>query len=309
VILTSMQGSVVSGVPGLGSSVPNHHKNSSLLRLWEVGGEECGEKHRCGDKHSVRRRLGKFFSFRRKTKPENPSPKYSDVKLPKVSVKRSSSVVASLYRNKVSQGSCQEEMQDQEEKPFCSSSCYLIHARKTSAISDTSHHDPAQIIHNHSYDGQVHDHHEQFSSQHQEECRKILRSKATQTETDKLENVCDEKDYDYVYSNFMSPAMIINAEKDDENLYEEIVPRDRKVGRSKSLLFPVWQRKRDQLDVPDCNMMEQDNYMRPQTMKQNLGRIIQHQRSKEYKNVTFNIDQQKIQRSQSVIAAPSFKIK
>ena len=55
----------------------------------------------------------------------------------------------------------------------------------------------------------------------------------------------------------MSPAMIIKAEKDDENLYEEIVPRDRKVGRSKSLFFPTRQKKRDQIEVPDCSMMEQ----------------------------------------------------
>ena len=51
--------------------------------------------------------------------------------------------------------------------------------------------------------------------------------------------------------------MIINTEKDDENLYEEIVPKDRKVGRSKSLIFPARHRKREHLEVPDCSMMEQ----------------------------------------------------
>ena len=214
-ILNSMQGdslgSVVSGVPGLGSSVQNHHNNSSLLRLWEVCGEECGEvprcgeKHRCGDKHSVRQRLGKFFSFRRKTKPENS--KYSDVKLPKVSVKRSSSVVASLHRNKVSQGQSsnsngwQQDNKGKEEKLLCNSSSDLVHARKTSAISDTSHHDPVQIIYDDLPDGRVHNGH--FSSlQHQnyaEKWKVSLKSKATQTEKDILENVCDDKDYDYVY--------------------------------------------------------------------------------------------------------------
>jgi len=311
VILSIMQGSlaVVSGVPGLGSSVKNHHNNSSLLTLWDGGGDkqrgdggdDCGaggDDCDAGidgslDKPSVRTRLRKLFSFRIRIKSDNPSCKYSTVQLPKVSVKRSSSVVSSLhrYRERLSQAALSEEK---------------LHTSKTSdrtgdttPISHSSSYHPQymkyQSSHNQEQQCQerlplsediLHSCHELVCTHNGQECvgrcKRRNISKATQTETGELDAVSDDKEYDYVYSNFVSPAVAIHTEGEiEENMYEEIVPKNRKVRRSKSLIFPTRHRTRNQ---------PEDNYMRPQDIKQNLFSLFHHHRRKESRNVRFDIE-------------------
>jgi hypothetical protein len=94
-------------VPGLGCSVSQCCKDSSVLKLWEEGSDEIKEQLSLSD------RLVKFFSFRRKksNQPGLSSSKYSSVSLPKVSVRRSVSAVTTSHRTKVFPGlgdkSCQ----------------------------------------------------------------------------------------------------------------------------------------------------------------------------------------------------------
>jgi hypothetical protein len=90
----------VSGVPGLGCSVSNSCKDSSVLKLWEEGSDEIKEKLTLSNK------LVRFVSFRRKksAQPALSSSKYSSVSLPKVSVRRSVSAVTTSARTKVFPG-------------------------------------------------------------------------------------------------------------------------------------------------------------------------------------------------------------
>merc|ERR1711892_152573 len=85
----------------------------------------------------------------------------------------------------------------------------------------------------------------------------VLKSQATQTEKDIIEDKKDEEDYDYVYSNFISPAMLIKLveqlekteDKKVENIYEEIIPMEKKIVRSNSLFFSISQGRREQMEL------------------------------------------------------------
>ena len=98
----------MSGVPGLGCSVENCYKYSSVLKLWEEGSDEREEKITFSDK------IVKFFSFRRKNNDQQTvsSSKYSSVSLHKVSVRRSVSAVTTSNRTKVYPRSSDESCQN-----------------------------------------------------------------------------------------------------------------------------------------------------------------------------------------------------
>ena len=107
----SISGSItwrgVSGVPGLGCSVPQRCEASSVVKLWEEGSDKIKEKLTVSDK------LVKFFSFRRKKSAQHDlsSSKYSSVSLPKVSVRRSVSAVTTSHRTQVFPESRDESFQ------------------------------------------------------------------------------------------------------------------------------------------------------------------------------------------------------
>ena len=124
-------------------------------------------------------------------------------------------------------------------------------------------------------------------------------------------------------------------EDEDANIYEEIIPQERKIGRSNSMFFSISQGRRDQLEMYrfagwdlDLEMKRgdkvnkirrnwknclfsicypfQDNYIRPQTIKEELEKkiikqnILCRRKIKENRNVTFADDDKKLQRSRSV---------
>ena len=116
--------------------------------------------------------------------------------------------------------------------------------------------------------------------------------------------------------------------ENEENIYEEIIPKNRKVGRSSSLFFSLSEGRRKQLlmnkfagwdldlelvmgDSADkvggkdtdslltLSYTFQNNYIRPQTVKEEFEKKIHEQngsrtKSKEHRNVTFAFDDRKL---------------
>jgi hypothetical protein len=266
----------VSGVPGLGCSV-SQGSTDSVMKLWEEGSDEIK------DKLTVSDRLVKFFSFRRKkcAQPALSSSKYSSVSLPKVSVRRSVSVVTASHRTKVFSG-------------FGDESCQNIHI-----INSKSNIRRVFSFHNEKMKEKVDLHSvSKTSTQNLPSTREIYlpssnvgnsghrkllrrsekgnviernvneRNKVTNicqaTQTDMFEN---DKDYDYVYrwailnnkshvlililSNHISPAILIKLSEqlEEKNIYEEIISKDRKIGRANSLFSSISEGRRKQLQM------------------------------------------------------------
>ena len=122
-------------------------------------------------------------------------------------------------------------------------------------------------------------------------------------------------------------------EKKHDNIYEEIIPMEKKIVRSNSLFFSISPGRREQLQLhkftgwdmeEEKNKMNkaekvqrmvqlrlitfflfQDNYIHPQAIKQQLedkvkDNILTRRKSRESKSVTFNIEDRKLVRSKSV---------
>jgi len=259
-----MEGSTwsgISGVPGLGYSVPAYCNSYNTLHLWEEGSEKSSDKITMSDK------IAKFFSFRRK-KTDQPiaSSLSSHLTLPKVPVQGSASTVAVSNRAKVFPCSGDEKCQklaninsksnikrsvslfkerkcevEQKKKKLCSeilnNSVFSNTCLKTVPLPPLQL--PSERMSN-SYSS--------FPPKEKitNKTNKVnLKSQATQTETDIIENIKDEDDNDYAYSNWISPPMLIKLveqlelkeDKKVENVYEEIIPREKKIGRSNSLFL------------------------------------------------------------------------
>jgi len=279
----------VSGVPGLGCPVSNQYTNTALLRLWEEGAEERNIKN------SFSQKVAKFFSFR-KGKSAEP-PKISSV--PKTPVRRSFSAVNISQRRKTLQST---DTGDLKGKSKIKRSASLGKVKSSEAGRDyrkvgDKESDSSEVISRgvaHSSEGQ------------QKVDLKNNKHQATQTDIGTGTNI---EDYDYVYSNWISPAMLIkltgDLEDDDENddtnnVYEEINVKETKIGRSNSLFT---QGQTEHIKLYRLREQEQgkDNYIRPQTIKQELMKKIQGQRNTKSKNVTFSDSDRKLRRSRSAI--------
>jgi len=341
----------VSGVPGLGCSVENCYKYSSALKLWEKESDELEKKNE-EEKVSISDKIVKFFSFRRKKNDQQTvySSKYSSVSLPKVSVRRSVSAVTTSNRTKVKHRSSDESSQNliipssksnirrsvslqrekKKEREREQETCVRKNSvgsqkqlRRSETLNFVKNSPNINFLNLSPSDGKS-THQKLFRSsltkQPQDKNDTLKKCQATQTDiTDELK---EEKDYYYVYSNSISPAMLIrlseNLEKDEENIYEEIIPGDREMTRYNSLFLSISQGRREQLemyrflgwelDMEDkMDKMVKDNYIKPQAIKAELDKkIIQHNNSlrrkktKENKNVTFAADDEKLQRTRSV---------
>ena len=148
----------------------------------------------------------------------------------------------------------------------------------------------------------------------------------------------------FILSHFISPAMLIKLSgqleeknENEENIYEEIIPKDRKIGRANSLFPSISEVRKKQLKMnkftgrgvdlklpmgdsiadkvggkdTDCLFtilyIFQNNYIMPQSVKEELEKKIHHpnneyrKKSKEKKgNVTFAVDGKNLQRTKSV---------
>ena len=92
----------VRGVPGLGCSVKNCYKYSSVLKLWEEGKDDQEDVSK--KKSSLGAKIVKLLSFRRKkSEQETFSPSLS---LPKVTVRRTVSEVKASKQIKVKPSRC-----------------------------------------------------------------------------------------------------------------------------------------------------------------------------------------------------------
>jgi len=333
-----MQGSPwsgTSGVPGLGYSVPNHVNNTKSMKSWDESMKEGNEKATLSDK------ISKLFSFSRRKNDQLTNSSVSDaffsVALPKVSVRRSVSSVAVSHRAKVITNSGDEKCQslqktnknisikrsvslfkefgstEKQKEKKCFSESYL----KAGIIQTCPGRVPIlplQLI----SEGKASENN--TLQRRVGRCNEsgLLKSQATQTEAEIIEEVKDEDDYDYAYSNFMSPAMLIRLVEELEqrekeevvNIYEEIIPKERKIGRSKSLLSPMSQSRREhrltEFEMEqEMNKANKDNYIHPQAVKKQLETEISEnlcnkRKSREVKSVTFNVDDIKLTRSKSV---------
>jgi len=287
----------VSGVPGLGCSVSNQYNNTALLRLWEEGEEEGNTKK------SFSQKIAKFFSFRSSKVAE----KISCV--PQTPVRRSLSAVTVSQRRKVQSSSADTE--DIHDKNKIKRSVSLVKVKNCKVENEKAlakESDFYELISNDAAQARPH-----FEGV-QEDLRIYNKSQATQTDIVTNNN---NEDYDYVYSNWISPAMIIKlAEqlKDDDedttdNVYEEIVPKERNLGRSNSLLDmdrnQLLAKRLTDLDMEkEKNTLteeDEDNYIRPQTIKEEIVQKIQ--RSKRNKSVTFSDSDRKLHRSKSMLTS------
>jgi len=284
----------ISGVPGLGCPVSNHYTNTAILRLWEEGEEEGNTKK------SFSKKVAKLFSFRNSKTVE----KISSV--PQKPVRRSLSAVTVSQRRKVFPCTGTEDL-DYKNKIKRSVSLVKVKNSKVENEKDFVRESENEMIC---------DYVAQNSEGTQADLKNNNKSQATQT--DKVHNNNNE-DYDYVYSNWISPAMIIklaeqlqdDCEEDADNIYEEINPKERNVGPSNCLLdmnrnqllakkladLDIRQEKNTSIDE------DEDNYIRPQTIKKEIEKKIQKQKSKGSKNVTFNDSGRKLNRSKSLIAS------
>merc|ERR1719233_2859370 len=121
------------------------------------------------------------------------------------------------------------------------------------------------------------------------------------------------------FSNWISPAMIIklaeqlkdDGEEKTENVYEEIVPKERNLGRSKSLLDmdrnQLLAKRLTDLDMAKEKITlteeDEDNYIKPQSIKKEIVKKIQRTKSKGSKSVTFSDSGKKLHRSKSLLAS------
>jgi len=238
----------VSGVPGLGCSVHNSVQSSSLLKLWELENEN-NEK----EKKSFTEKMMQMFSFRKK-KPNqdhgsstNPS---SSISLPKVSIRRS--VSASSNRRKTTASSSERSKSN-------ISRSVSLQVTKNKQTQETP---SGTLIIPSTYQGshlstrtslELHKREQRSTKKNIDKKNTIQTSQYTQT--DIIEEERDEEVYDYVYSNFITPAMIIklsdNVEEkemedtniyedrdtEDTNIYEEIVPEETKKMTNSNPLF------------------------------------------------------------------------
>jgi len=306
----------VSGVPGLGCSVSTHHRHSSLHRLWEEGAEDKRTKNQ-----SFTGKIAKFFKSK-STKPAelitSDSAMHCSESVSKMPVKRSLSAATASQRKKVLPSSDNENVNIITCKSNIKRSVSLFKEKDCQVKKGN------RIIFSKKSDSEI------FSKQtlsksespHQlknEVClstfttitKDLHTSKSQATQTDIITSKPDE-DYDYVYSNWISPAMLIKlAEQlkvDDEddntdNVYEEIIPKERKVGRSNSLFNQGRKEKLSVNRMTEWKMEDgkfNDNYIKPQAIKQVFATEIQKQKNKASKNVTFRVGERKLRRSKSV---------
>jgi len=346
----------VSGVPGLGCSVENCYKYSSALKLWEKESDELEKKNE-EEKVSISDKIVKFFSFRRKKNDQQTvsSSKYSSVSLPKVSVRRSVSAVTTSNRTKVKHRSSDENSQNliipssksnirrsvslqrekkkerEREQETCVRKNSIESHKKLLRRSETVNFEknsPNVNFLRLPPNDQKSAHQKLFRSSQtkQQQCKNDTLKKCQATQTDISDELKEEKDYDYVYSNSISPAMLIKLsenleenEEGDENIYEEIIPEDREMTRYNSLFLSISQGRREQLEmyrflgweldmeINNGDKMVKDNYIKPQAIKAELDKKILLQntslgrkKTKENKNVTFAADDGKLQRTKSV---------
>jgi len=360
----------VSGVPGLGCSLKNCYKYSSVLKLWEEGKDD--QENVMKKKSSLGGKIVKLLSFRRnKSVQETTSP---SVSLPKVTVRRSVSEVKASNQIKVNHSgsskcceniiipnnksnirscescdtdiipssnrtikrskSLQSEKKKKIERKGIPLEQSLGRSKPVNIVKDSpSVTFPCLALPHITYGKSAH--------------RKLLKTSSTQhqpvgtldkdredvkkcqaTQTDILDEVIEEKEYDYVYSNFVTPAMLIKLSEEDENenIYEEINHQDRKMPKHDSLFFSISQGRREQLEMYrfsgwDLNLeinrgeqidkeciIDKNNYVKSQAIKSELeDTIIKRNMSlhrtntKETKKVTFAVDDSaKLKRNKSV---------
>jgi len=204
--------------------VSNQYTNTALLKLWEEGEEDGNTKK------SFSQKIANFFSFRSSKIAE----KISSV--PQTPVRRSFSAVTVSQRKKVQSKS--RDTEDMDDKNKIKRSVSLVKVKNCKVENEKAldkESDFYEVISN-----DIAQTRPPFEGV-QEDIQSNNKSQATQT--DMVTNNNNE-DYDYVYSNWISPAMIIklaeqlkdDGEEKTENVYEEIVPKERNLGRSKSLL-------------------------------------------------------------------------
>jgi len=348
----------VSGVPGLGCSVHSYAKYTSMWKLWEQDNEAL-ENENNKKKKTFRDKIGRILNIRRKQTELEPVclslPKVSIKrsmsavssnrrKTQQVECEHSKNSGSQISRSvSLHRGSKKEMARDQQFLARCE------YIETPSAVNRCQVRDVYPLlIRNQKYDHQTLirtsstlDH--QFTikpltkpyKDRQDASRKC---QATQTDileecqathTDILEEVTDEQEYDYVYSDLLNPAMTIKhcanldeKDKEDTNIYEEIVVGDRVLNKKmththnrilisseeelEKYRFAGWDVDRRVHSGEMINKIEKDNYIKQQDIKKDLKEniLLNKKKTKENKNVTFSIDDKKLQRSKSVNGRP-----
>jgi len=256
----------VSGVPGLGCAVSVSTHHSNTAVLRLW---EDGYTTQ-----TFKQKITKFFGFKNRKTPEIPK----NPSLPKIPVKRSLSAVTVSQRKKGFEAT---------EKSIAKEA--IKRSVSFGKIKDYKNENRNKVSWTRGEGTQV--------------SPKSTKSQSTQTDLATNES---HEDYDYVYSNWISPAMLIkiaeqfevsNEPDNTDNIYEEICPKVGRVYRSNSLF------NHGSKEELERNFGDKDNYIRPQAMKEGIVKKIQIQKTNESKTVTFSDPVKKLRRTKSVMTA------